>query len=207
MEIIHLDKISYEEAYEFQLKTWKLRVEEKIPDTLIICEHDPVFTIGRKGPQNPPPSLADIPIVPVERGGSITYHGPGQIMGYLIADSRNPNFFGPKKIYSFLGDALIYICSHFKVNAEMLVDPRGLWTKSDPRRKLGSFGIAIRSNVTFHGFCLNVSPNFDHFALISPCDLSPSVMSSLNKERNLIAENQVSLKEVKDLVLKYFLSS
>ena len=207
LEIMDLGRISYTEAYKLQLDMWEKRVKGEIPDTLVLCEHDPVFTVGRRGPSEIPEKLGDVPMVKVERGGSITYHGPGQVMGYIFVDASTPKYFGPKKIYEYLGNGLIQTCKAFSVETEMRSDPRGLWTKEAPGRKLGSFGIAIRSNVTFHGFCLNVEPNFEHFKMISPCDLSPTIMSSVNKERSSFPMDKVSLKDAKDVVIQYFISN
>jgi lipoate-protein ligase B len=153
-------------------------------DVLLLVEHDPVFTLGRQGRREgllvSEQFLADrgIGIEHVERGGDITYHGPGQLVGYLILNLRRAGL----RITSFVSrmeEVMLRTARDVQVQATRNSKNRGVWVGE---RKLGSLGIAIRHGMTFHGLALNVNPDLTPFSYIHPCGLAGVEMTSLQLE-------------------------
>lgn len=153
-------------------------------DTALLVEHTPVFTLGRRGGMDnlriSPAFLerSGIPVVHVERGGDITYHGPGQLVIYPIVDLPRARL----KVVTFvegLEEVMIRVAEDFGVRAERSPRNRGVWVGE---RKLGSVGIAVRRGVSFHGLALNVNPDLTPFQWIHPCGLQGVQMTSLARE-------------------------
>jgi lipoate-protein ligase B len=154
------------------------------PDVLLIVEHDPVFTLGRQGRRD---SLLvsesfltrrGIQVVHVERGGDITYHGPGQIVAYLIMDLRKAKL----SVTSFvtkMEEVMLRTADDVQVQAGRDKQNRGVWVA---KRKLGSVGIAVRRGITFHGLAMNVNTDLTFFSYIHPCGLTDTNMTSLSLE-------------------------
>ena len=206
MQVKVLGKIDYQEAYNLQMQYHQLRVDEEIDDTLLIMEHFPgIFTVGRKNRESKLPEfIGSIPVIKADRGGSITYHGPGQIMGYLIASTKKSPFNGPKEIFHSLSQGLISTLKDFDMDSVLLEDPRGLWTLPSPSFKIASFGVGIRKDVSFHGFCLNYDVDLSIFDLISPCDLSAKVMSNMKSCFQKSGLELPSLDSVYDRLVYHF---
>jgi len=156
-------------------------------DVLLILEHPAVFTLGRRGGREnlavPESFLADrgIAVVHVERGGDITYHGPGQIVGYPIIDLRGTPL-SVTDYVSALEEIMIRTAADFGVVAGRDPRNRGVWVGN---RKLGSIGISIRRGISFHGFAFNVNLDLEPFSWINPCGLKGVGMTSLVKERGV----------------------
>ncbi|MFO7800848.1 MAG: lipoyl(octanoyl) transferase LipB [Desulfovermiculus sp.] len=173
------------------------------PDVLLIVEHDPVFTLGRQGRRD---SLLvsesfltrqGIQVVHIERGGDITYHGPGQIVAYLIMDLRKAGL----RVTSFvtkMEDVMLRTSQDVQVQACRDKQNRGVWVA---HRKLGSVGIAVRHGITFHGLALNVNTDLTAFSYIHPCGLTGTSMTSLAQETGA-AHN---LEAVKDNLARHML--
>jgi lipoyl(octanoyl) transferase len=155
-----------------------------------LVEHPHVITLGR-GQQAVANVLAagDVEVVSVERGGDVTYHGPGQLVAYPIVLLRD----GERDLHRFLRNleqAVIATCAAFGLAADREPGKTGVWTGGDntarpghpPRRKLCSMGIACRRWVTFHGLALNVATDLSYFARINPCGFESRVMTSLSRE-------------------------
>lgn len=197
--ISNLGLKDYQQTYKIQKELVKQRTAGKIPDTLILVEHPPVFTIGRSGSRKniliPLVKLKEegIKVYEIDRGGDITYHGPGQIVGYPIIDLKK---YG-KDIHLYLRtleDVLIRLLKDFNISSKRIQGMTGVWIKD---KKIASIGIGVSKWITYHGFCLNIDPNMKHFAMINPCGLNKPVTSmkeQLNSgcpERNKIEEKLI----------------
>ncbi len=181
-----LGRVPYRAALAFQRRAVETRANGESPDVLYIVEHDPVLTVGRgaRG-ENVRAGAAElsrrgIDVVPVERGGDVTYHGPGQIVGYpIVALDALP---GGRDLHRYLRDieeALIDCLGSFGIAAGRRPPYTGVWAGD---RKVAAIGVAVRRWVAFHGFALNVDPDLSHFDLIHPCgirDLGVASMASL----------------------------
>ncbi len=171
--LIDIDLIDYERAWDFQRELLASKLTSDLPDILILLEHNPVITLGRRGNRQyiraSPEALKveGINIYHVERGGEVTYHGPGQIVGYPILNLRNWRRDISWYIFN-LEEVLIRTLRDFGIEGTRNRLNRGAWVGDF---KIGSIGVAISRWVTYHGFSLNVSPNMDHYSLITPCGL------------------------------------
>jgi lipoyl(octanoyl) transferase len=149
-----------------------------VPDTLVLTEHSPVITVGVGGadPATLPP---DVPVVPVERGGMATYHGPGQLVGYAIVDldARGRDV---RRFVHDLEEVVARAVTGLGIPASRVPGKRGVWVED--RRKIASVGVAVEEWVTFHGFALNVDVDLREFARFDPCGLPGSVMTSVARE-------------------------
>ncbi len=192
---LQLPATAYETALELQRALVDARIDQKmdanipdvnIPDVniLLLLEHPPVFTLGRRGGREnlivPETFLkkSGISIVPVERGGNITYHGPGQLVGYPIINLKNARM-DVHTYVSRLEDIMIGTAGDYGVDAGRNSKNRGIWVGNS---KMGSIGISIRHGITFHGFALNVNPAMDPFSWINPCGMNDIKMTSIEKE-------------------------
>ena len=154
------------------------RARGEIADTLILVEHPPVVTVGVQGSDGEP-LPPGIPVVPVERGGKGTYHGPGQLVGYPIVDLE-PRGRDVRRFVSDVEELLIRAIAEVGVTGERVTGRRGVWVAGE--RKIASVGIAVESWVTFHGFALNVDMDLGAFRAFHPCGFPGSVMTSVSQE-------------------------
>jgi len=181
--VVDIDLIEYRRAWNFQREVVATKVKVDFPDILILLEHTPVITLGRRGNyqhiQASPEVLAaeGINIFHVERGGEVTYHGPGQIVGYPILNLKNWTRNVSWYVYN-LEEVLIRTLGDFGIKGTRNRLNRGVWVRDS---KIGSIGVAITRWVTYHGFSLNVSPNMYHYSLITPCGLSGIQITSLKE--------------------------
>lgn len=191
----------YAEAWELQKVLVAARQRQVIPDGLILLEHEPVFTIGRSTKADhllfPREDLArrGFGVFEIERGGSITYHGPGQLVGYPILDLRAYNEDIVKYMRS-LEETLLRTLLDVEIRAERVRGYAGAWVGTE---KIAAVGVAVKRKVTMHGFALNVDPDLDHFALINPCGLGRPVTSMAR-----VLGRAVSLDEVRPLYAQRF---
>jgi lipoyl(octanoyl) transferase len=172
-----------------QLLTYKedgLKGENK----LLFCEHDPVFTIGKSGKDSNllvPELLLQqkgITLFHIDRGGDITYHGPGQITGYPIFDLDQFGI-GLKKYVHTLEDIVIEFLSQYNIQAERLDGATGVWIDANvagSARKICAIGVKSSRFVTMHGFALNINTDMDYYSLINPCGFVDKGVTSLEKE-------------------------
>ena len=192
----------YSEALDRQLSLVAQRRQGECGDTLVLTEHEPVYTVGkRKGAANH--LIADerflseraIEVVETNRGGDITYHGPGQITGYLIVDlsqSRDLH-----RLLRTVEEMLIEVVGQYRLICGRREGMTGVWIGN---RKIAAIGMAARHWVSFHGFALNVSTDLDHFRGIVPCGITNGTVTSLQAE----LENPPTVSEVKDRLAKAF---
>ena len=181
--VIHLGRREYADIWQMQRELVAARQAQEIPDTLLLCEHPDVLTLGRGTHQENLLNPDQMPIFEIERGGDVTYHGPGQLVGYPILQLRP----GEQDLHLYLRnleEALIRAVGELGVVAGREPGWTGIWTlptDSAPARKLGSIGIAVKRGwVTLHGFALNVATDLHKFAAINPCGLEANVMTSVS---------------------------
>ncbi len=177
-------RTNYREAWDRQLELVDQRRSSGAPDTLILTEHEPVFTIGARPGADQHLVWTEqmlrqqgVDVVKTNRGGDITYHGPGQIVGYPIIDLS-----GKRDLHAYLRkleEVLIRTVAHFGVKANRREGKTGIWVET---RKIAAIGVAVKSWVTYHGFALNVSPDLSHYDGIVPCGITDGTVSSLERE-------------------------
>jgi lipoyl(octanoyl) transferase len=149
-------------------------------NSLLLLEHPSTYTAGKRTLMDEKPTDGT-PVIDVDRGGKITWHGPGQLVGYPIIKLANPH-----ELVGFVREieaALIDVCNHFGIAASRISGRSGVWIQ-DARgdRKIAAIGIRVASGVTMHGFALNVNPDLSHFSRIIPCGISDAEVTSLSKE-------------------------
>jgi lipoyl(octanoyl) transferase len=189
----------YEEVWNLQRKLVFERGEGTAPDTVLLCQHPPVYTIGRSSKQSIPEGLP-YPVHKVERGGDLTFHGPGQLVGYPIL-KLSEHGLKPRSYLHALEAVLSEAIRPFGVKAETVKGFTGLWVG---RKKLASIGVAVRGGVTYHGFALNVNNSLAPFRLIHPCKLESDVMTSMHKVLGKPIDEQAVTKAVGSSLLQYF---
>lgn len=217
-----LGLIDYSQAWEFQknifeeilnIKTFN-RESQNQPsaptfNALIFCEHPNVFTLGKSGKSshllasNEELMKTNTSFVETNRGGDITYHGPGQLVVYPIIDLDN-FFTDIHKYMRFLEEVVIKVCADFGINAGRINSLTGVWLEpeSDKPRKICAMGVKTSRWVTMHGLALNVSVNLDFFNLIIPCGISDKSVTSMLQE----TDNAIDIAWVKESMLKHFAS-
>ena len=197
--LIDLGRREYGEVWKLQQELVAERQADAIPDTLVLVEHPDVITLGRRqSSQANVVAPGDIPIFEIERGGDVTYHGPGQLVGYPIFKLTDAE----RDLHAYLRnleEALIGVCADVGVDGRRNPGWTGVWIGD---RKVASIGIAVRRWVTMHGFALNVSTDLSRFAAINPCGLDAAVMTSLARESN----RALTLDDIKPLVVSRFAS-
>lgn len=187
----------YKHVWEYQKQIVAKRTASMMPDTLILTEHSHVLTIGRNGHAE---NLLEegLPLFQIERGGDITYHGPGQLVAYPIISLENYSL-GVKQYVQLLEKVIVDVLREYGIDSEgRLGEETGVWTNSG--RKVASIGVAVSHWVTFHGFALNVSTNLSYFDKINPCGFDSRVMTSMEKELG----KAVEMSDVKQRVVKHF---
>ena len=177
--VVDLGSESYRDTWARQLALVEQRQIGQAPDTLLLVEHPHVFTLGRRREARTNVlAPGDVEVIEIERGGDVTYHGPGQIVAYPIVLLED----GERDLHAFLRhleDAVIATCARFGLATGREPGKTGVWL--GPAKKICSLGIACRKWVTFHGLALNVTTDLSYFARINPCGFEASVMSSLDK--------------------------
>ncbi len=184
----------YRDAHAAMRALVEARRQGSVGDTLILVEHPAVVTVGVEGDDGEA-AASGIEVVPVERGGKATYHGPGQQVGYPIVDLTPRG----RDVRRFVGDVeevVVRTVAPFGVRAGHVKGRRGVWVNGE--RKIASIGIATDHWVTFHGFALNVDPDLSAFARFHPCGFDGGVMTSLARELG----RPVSLAEVRPALLR-----
>lgn len=202
MQVLNLGKRDYKEVWDLQKTIHRKRVDKEIPNTLILVEHNPVITMGKSGRQGnilfPVDSLQarNVEYYEIERGGDVTFHGPGQLVGYPIFNVRE-SLAGIKPFIEGIEDAIIATVSDFGIDAYKRERFIGVWTD---KGKICSIGIAVKRWVSFHGFALNVSTDLEYFDLIVPCGLRNVEMTSMQR----ILGRDVSMDKVRKNTTEQF---
>ena len=198
IDIQDLGKLLYKKTWKYQKELLKKRSKNEINDTLILVEHEPVFTLGKNADenhilQNYPDNIKTYQI---ERGGDVTYHGPGQLVGYPILDLRNY-----KKSISWymrsLEQVIIDTLFDYNITANRKNGLTGVWYNNE---KIAALGVRVSRWITMHGFSLNVNPNLNHYKNIIPCGIFEHGVTSMS---NILNEN-VDYENVKKTIIKKF---
>jgi len=192
--LLDLGRKAYADVWNLQKALVERRTEDRIPDGLILVEHDPVATLGRRGTREDVLDTS-LPVYEVERGGEATYHGPGQLVGYPIL--KMPDRLEVKRLVTDLEEVLIRTCADFGIDASREGPERGVWVGG---KKIASIGLAVHRNVTFHGFAHNVTTDLREFLKIRPCGHEGGIMTSMQERLG----RSVDLEDVKASVIVHF---
>jgi lipoyl(octanoyl) transferase len=176
------DLMDYDRAWEDQRRLHAARVEDRVGDTVLLLEHPPVFTAGKRTESHERP-LDGTPVIDVDRGGKITFHGPGQLVGYPIVAL-------PDRVYVVdyvrrLEEALIRTCADFGLSTGRVAGRSGVWLAPDddkPERKIAALGVRVSRKVTMHGFALNCDVDLAWYDTIVPCGIADAGVTSLTAE-------------------------
>jgi lipoyl(octanoyl) transferase len=208
ISVLHLGSIDYGTAQHLQQSLVDLRKSGRIDDVLLLLEHTPVITLGRNAKDNnitaPRELLANkgVEIFECDRGGDVTFHGPGQLVAYPIFDLRAlPEKIGAIEYVRRLEEVLILTCAYYGIPTKRIKGMTGVWTavESHEERKIAAIGVHISRAVTSHGFALNVTTDLDYFKLIVPCGLTKPVTSIAHE-----TGKPVSMEELMPIVTRHF---
>jgi lipoyl(octanoyl) transferase len=186
LQFVRAGLVDYEEAWARQRELHQQRVAGEIPDTVLLLEHPPVYTAGKRTlPQERP--FDGTPVIDVDRGGKITWHGPGQLVGYPIVALPDP-----VDVVAYvrrLEQALMEVCTGVGVATEQVEGRSGVWVRADepghgyrPDRKVAAIGVRVARGVTMHGFALNCDPDMAAFGNMIPCGIVDAGATSLTAE-------------------------
>ena len=193
--------VDYQKAWESQKAIHQDVVDGKRPNTLLLLEHPSVFTAGRRTEESEKPSDGT-PVIDVDRGGRITWHGPGQLVGYPIVKLINP-----AELVGFVREiesGLMSVCSDLGLTTERIDGRSGVWVRDAAGdRKIAAIGVRVAKGVTMHGFALNVNPDLSSFKTIIPCGIADAGVTSLEIE----LQRSITIDEVAPLVERHIFES
>jgi lipoyl(octanoyl) transferase len=224
LSVVYLGRVAYRAGLELQERLVGLRKTGAIGDVLVMLEHEPVLTLGRAmgrkdgGRENLLLSEAElrargVEVVETNRGGDVTYHGPGQLVGYPIFDLRGPlraagKQLGPVDFVRQMEEALIRTMADYGVAAMRVPGRTGVWTQPGgtvEEKKIAAIGIHVSAGITSHGFALNVTTDLKDFAWIVPCGISDRAVTSLEQEsRSPNPETDLRLETAAERVARQF---
>ena len=201
IKVIHSGLLDYQTAWQLQRKIHEGVANNTEANTLMLVEHPSVFTAGRRTDLLERPTDGT-PVVDVDRGGRITWHGPGQIVGYPIVKLEKRN-----EVVGFvrhLEEAIIKTISDFGLTGIQIEGKTGVWIKDDKsERKIAAIGVRVAKGVTMHGFALNVCPDLTFFDRIVPCGMPEAITTSMQHELG----HPISIAEVTPVLEKYMLTA
>lgn len=199
LTVIRAGLVPYEQAWERQKQLHEARMQGAAPDTMLLLEHPSVYTAGKRTlPEHRPTD--GTPVVDVDRGGLITWHGPGQLVGYPIVRLGLP--LDVVAYVRRIEDLLVTVCGQLGVETCRIEGRSGVWVPADdkgPDRKVAAIGVRVRWGVTMHGFALNCNPDLSKFDAIVPCGLTDASVTSLSVELG----KSISVSDVLDLVTEH----
>ena len=200
IDILNLGIKPYKEVWDLQKELVEKRRNGQINDTLILVEHEPVYTLGKNADENHilQHSPKDVKTYHIERGGDVTFHGPGQLVGYPILDLHNYN----KSISWYmrsLEQLIIDTLAEYGITAERKVGLTGVWVGDE---KIAALGVRVTRWVTMHGFALNVTPDLIYYSGIIPCGIFEYGVTSMAK----LVTNEITVKSVKRVLKKMFMN-
>ena len=212
MHVLNIGQIGYQKAWDLQRMVFTQRLRDEMDDTLLLCEHPHTYTVGKNGVDNLSRHLLlnkeelaanGISVFEIDRGGDITYHGPGQLVGYPILNLNNYY----RDVHRYLRDleeVILKTLAKFSITARRVEESTGVWvdTPSGPE-KICAIGVKVTRWITMHGFALNMNANLDYFNHIIPCGISDKGVTSMSKildrlvdERAVIDAVDASFREV-----------
>jgi lipoyl(octanoyl) transferase len=210
VSLVNLGRLDYAASLALQEQVCALRQQERIGDVLLLVEHPPVLTLGRNGQRQHVVAAGellarrDIPVFETNRGGDVTYHGPGQLVGYPILNLRG--FTPPIGIVEYLRkleEVLIRACADYGVLTQRAAGRAGVWTMPGgavAEKKIAALGVHVSRGVTSHGFALNVTTDLRDFDLIVPCGIRDRGVTSMEAE----AEPAPSLEQMANSIARHF---
>ena len=199
--ILDLGKSHYNEAWKIQKKLQSKRISGEIDDQLLLVEHFPVYTLGKNAPAEHLliNKSEEISIVQSDRGGNVTFHGPGQIVGYPILDLNNYR----KSITWYMREleqVIINILKDYGIKAQRKKGLTGVWVND---KKIAALGVRISRWVTMHGFSLNINPDLKYYRAIIPCGISQYGVTSM---ADLLDNSVPKMSEIKENLVSHFIS-
>ena len=193
--------MEYEKAWELQRGIHQEVADGSRPNTLLILEHPSVFTAGRRTDESEKPTDGT-PVINVDRGGKITWHGPGQLVGYPIVKLLKPT-----ELVGFvraIETGLIAVCNELGLNVQQIEGRSGVWIRDGVGdRKIAAIGVRVAKGVTMHGFALNVNPDLSSFKTIIPCGISDADVTSMELE----LQRSITVDEVAPIVERHIYQS
>jgi lipoyl(octanoyl) transferase len=199
LQMVRAGLVPYEQAWARQRELHDAVVEGREPDTALLLEHPSVYTAGKRTEPSERP-FDGTPVIDVDRGGKITWHGPGQLVGYPIVKLTDP--IDVVAYVRRMEGVLIDVCAEFGVPASRVDGRSGAWVLADgrgPDRKIGAIGIRVARGVTLHGFALNCDPDMSFFAKFVPCGITDAGVTSLSEE----LDRDVTVDEVLPIVERH----
>jgi lipoyl(octanoyl) transferase len=194
IQYLYLGRVGYDEGLRLQAEVADLRLQGRIDNVLLLLEHPPVLTLGRNAKRanvlasDELLASRGVTLHEINRGGDVTYHGPGQLVGYPIFDLRSlqnasGGRLGPVDFVRLMEEALIRLCGVYGVRAGRIEGITGVWCGSNGREaKIGAIGIHVARGITSHGFAFNVRTDLRDFQLINPCGITDRSVTSLERE-------------------------
>jgi lipoyl(octanoyl) transferase len=212
ISVVQLGVLDYSEGLRLQRKLVELRKAGQIGDVLLLLEHAPVITLGRNARTAHVLASAEelaargVELFECDRGGDVTFHGPGQLVGYPIFDLRSHTLagggaratqtrktLGAVDFVRRLEEVLIRACGDFGIPARRVVGLTGVWTEAEAAAKIAAIGVHVSRSVTSHGFALNVNTDLSYFDLIVPCGIAAKAVTSMRRElRREVDSNDVA---------------
>jgi len=193
--------IDYSKAWDVQRTIHGEVVEKKRPNTLLLLQHPSVYTAGRRTQESERPQDGT-PVIDVDRGGKITWHGPGQLIGYPIVRLAKPT-----ELVGFVREieaGLIAVCQELGIKAQCVSGRSGVWIRDEKGdRKIAAIGIRVAKGVTMHGFALNICPDLTPFTQIIPCGIEDAEVTSMEKELG----RKITIEEVAPIVERHIFES
>jgi lipoyl(octanoyl) transferase len=204
LEVRRLGIVPYGEALALQRELVEDRKADRVPDLLLLLQHPPVLTLGVRGDGGrgnivaAPERLRELGVEVVEtgRGGDVTYHGPGQIVGYPILDLK-PDRCDVHVYVRDVEEVMVRVCADYGLSAGRIPGLTGTWIGSE---KIGAIGVRISRWITSHGFAFNVATDLEHFKLIVPCGIPDRGVTSLERA----SRRRIPMAEVEDAVVRHF---
>jgi lipoyl(octanoyl) transferase len=197
LKVRELGVVDYLSAWKLQKQIHQDVVDLQSENTLLLLEHPSVYTAGRRTEILDRP-LDDTPVIDVDRGGKITWHGLGQLVGYPIIKLKNST-----DVVGFVREletALISVCAEFGIKADRYCERSGVWVRDDKGdRKIAAIGLRVAKGVTMHGFALNVNPDLSAFEKIIPCGITGAKVTSLTAELG----SEITINEVLPVIKKH----
>jgi lipoyl(octanoyl) transferase len=197
LKVTELGVVDYLSAWKLQKQVHQDVLNLTSRNTLLLLEHPSVYTAGRRTEILDRP-VDDTPVIDVDRGGKITWHGPGQLVGYPIVKLKNST-----DVVGFVREletALISVCADFGVKADRYCERSGVWVRDGKGdRKIAAIGLRVAKGVTMHGFALNVNPDLSAFEKIIPCGISGAKVTSLTAELG----REITINEVLPVIKKH----
>lgn len=207
LNVYKIGLVPYKTALDLQLRLLEKRKNEEIGDTLLLLEHPPTFTIGRKGDKEhllineKYLSERGIHFEEISRGGDITFHGPGQLVGYPIIDLKTKG----RDVHKYLRgleELIVSVLGDFDIEANRIEGLTGVWVNG---HKIASIGVGVKRWITYHGFALNVNTELSYFDMIVPCGIPDVKMTSIGGWLKM--KEEVPMEDVEETVIKAFIKT